>query len=223
MPPSLEDKKKTLMAQLQVKAEKGQVIFYEGEQSNELYILLAGALEIRRGDQVIAVVDEKDTYLGEMSTLLGLPRTATVAAAADSLLVRVPEEKVIDFFNHSPQLGLKLAKILADRLNGMNEKHRKLLETMGTPDYDSVALYERLVCTPIRKQFMRVYSQKIGSALPADKIAAALKIAAPELERIATDYETAGLLRSEGGNIHFLATENESLKRQIQAFAASQK
>lgn len=219
MAQTAEDKKRALIAQMQCRVTKGEIIFREGETSREMYILLAGSLEIRRGDQVIAVVDQKDTYMGEMSTLLGLPRTATVAAASDALLVKIPEQKVGDFFNHSPSLALKLSRILASRLHEMNEKHQKLLQTIGTPDYDSVELFERLICTEARKTMMRLAAKGAGS-VPIEKVTQLLNISSTEADRIYTDYEFAKLIRIEEDTLHIVKPEDQNLQTAIKNYAA---
>ncbi|MHC4870482.1 MAG: Crp/Fnr family transcriptional regulator [Planctomycetota bacterium] len=214
-----DDKRKALLAQMQCRASKGDIIFKEGDTTREMYILLAGSLEIKRGEQVIAVVKEKDTYLGEMSTLLGLPRTATVAAAEEALLVKIPEEKVSDFFNHSPALALKLSKILATRLHEMNEKHQRLLKTIGTPEYDSIELFERLICTEARKTMMKLVSKGNG-VVPLEKLTKILNVSSTEADRIYTDYEFAKLIKIENENIQLLKPENQDLMTAINNYSA---
>jgi len=54
-----------------------QVLFSEGETSREMYILMSGKVEILKNNRRIAVVEGEGSYLGELSTLLGVPRTAT--------------------------------------------------------------------------------------------------------------------------------------------------
>ena len=85
MPPV--DKQKILKS-LEKDFSSGEVVFREGEETRELYILLRGEVEIRKRDQVIAAVREPDTYLGEMSTLLGTPRTATLVAKSDCKMLK---------------------------------------------------------------------------------------------------------------------------------------
>jgi CRP-like cAMP-binding protein len=217
--PSAEAKRK-LLQQLRCTVPAGEVIFREGEQSRELYILLQGSLEIRKGEQVIATVAEKDTYIGEMSTLLGTPRTATVAAAEDSVLVRVPQERVEDFFNHSPALALKLSRILATRLQEMNEKHEALIRESATPGYRHVELYERLTATAARRAFLRLYGRQRGATASLPEVNAELGIAPAEMARLCADFQAAGLLRQEGETLHFAETPGDDLAGPVAAFLA---
>ena len=122
-----EDYEKSMLKSMEVHFPKGKVIFREEERSRDLYILLSGKVIIRKNGKTIGTVDTPDTYLGEMSTLLGSLRTATMIAATDCNMIRVPENKVLDFFQFSPSLGMKLAKTLAQRLREMNSKYERLL------------------------------------------------------------------------------------------------
>ncbi len=115
------------LKQLEVAFEAGDLLFREGERSRELYILLSGQVEIVKNGRVIGLVTTSDTYLGEMSMLLGSRRTATLAARTPCTLIRVPEDRVLEFFRFSPELGMKLAKTLALRLWEMNGKYERLL------------------------------------------------------------------------------------------------
>lgn len=219
--PSPDDARRRLLRQLHCRIAPGEVIFEEGDHSRELYILLSGALEIRRGDQVIATIREKDTYIGEMSTLLGVPRTATVAALEECEMMRVPEDRVTDFFNHSPMLALKLSRILATRLQEMNLKHHQLMRTVGRADYNGLALYERLVCTPPRRKLMTVYVRATGTRVPLKSLLGALQTSPAEAGRILTDYERVGLIRRSEDSVEFLPAEDQELRKQLDLFAAA--
>lgn len=103
-----------------------ETLFSEGDNSREMYILLSGKVEILKNKKRIAIVEGEGSYLGELSTLLGVPRTATVRTMSQCEFIVVNGDKVSDFFDCSPVLGLKLAKILADRLAKMNIGYIKL-------------------------------------------------------------------------------------------------
>lgn len=95
---------------------KGATIFREGDASQDLYVLLTGAVRVVKGDRAVATIDEPGSYFGEMSSLLGVPRTATVMAADESRLLQVPPDHIASFFGDTPQLALKIARDLAARL-----------------------------------------------------------------------------------------------------------
>ena len=94
----------------------GQVIIKEGDHNADLYILLSGEVEVIKGRRAIATISERGAMLGEMSTLLKKMRTASVRVTKFSKIIVVPESAVDRFFEKAPQLGWKVAKQLAQRL-----------------------------------------------------------------------------------------------------------
>ena len=102
--------------------QPGEVIIEDGDFNFDLFILTSGQVEIIKNDQVLAVVDEPGTLIGEMSTLLQAPRGATVRTTKLSRIIRIPEESVEKFFQMAPHVGWKLAKMLADRLQRANKE-----------------------------------------------------------------------------------------------------
>ena len=106
----------TQLYSLEKLCEKGEAVFVQGEESREMYILLEGKVSVAVEGMELAVIDEQGSYFGEMAKLLDLPRTATVKAMTACKLLVIQEEVVEDFLVHTPNLGFKLAKILAARL-----------------------------------------------------------------------------------------------------------
>ncbi len=119
------------LKEMQVSVAANHTLFKEGDASREMYILMAGKVEILKNTKRIAIVEGEGSYLGELSTLLGVPRTATVKTMSQCSFIVVGGDRVNDFFEASPVLGLKLARILADRLAKMNMGYLKLEQKAG--------------------------------------------------------------------------------------------
>ncbi|MDH4320222.1 MAG: DUF2225 domain-containing protein [Desulfobulbaceae bacterium] len=94
----------------------GENVFVQGEETREMYILLDGRVSVTVDGMELAVIEEQGSYFGEMAKLLDLPRTATVKTLTPCRLLVIQEDVVEEFLAHSPNLGFKLAKILAARL-----------------------------------------------------------------------------------------------------------
>jgi len=94
----------------------GETLFTEGDESFDLYILLSGSVRVLKGGRQVAVIDGDGAYFGEISVLLGTPRTATLVAAEESRLLVVPQDHVAEFFGNTPHLALRIARGLAERL-----------------------------------------------------------------------------------------------------------
>ncbi len=77
-----------LDASTTVVSRAGQVIIREGEMDNCLYILLAGLAEVRKGRQLIALLEKGDVF-GEIGFLYAVRRTASVLATTDVMALKV--------------------------------------------------------------------------------------------------------------------------------------
>jgi CRP/FNR family transcriptional regulator, cyclic AMP receptor protein len=93
----------------------GTLVIHEGGRTGHLYVLIEGRLEVVKGDSVVAVLTEPGAVLGEMSVLLDQPHTATVRAAADSVIYEFND--AASFLRDQPQVSLLIARLLAQRLN----------------------------------------------------------------------------------------------------------
>jgi CRP-like cAMP-binding protein len=96
----------------------GTFVLHEGSKTGHLFVLLQGRLEVIKGDSVVAVLTEPGAMLGEMSVLLDQPHTATVRAAADSVVYEFDDAAA--FLRDKPAVALLIARLLAQRLNVAN-------------------------------------------------------------------------------------------------------
>ena len=98
----------------------GEVILREDALGTGLYVLMRGRLEVLRSGIRIAEISLKGSYVGEISSILGCPCSATVRALENSQLFHVP--KVTEYFEQNPQAAHVLAQTLARRIMDMNAK-----------------------------------------------------------------------------------------------------
>ncbi len=96
----------------------GTLVVHEGGRTGRLYVLIEGRLEVIKGDTVVASITEPGAVLGEMSVLLDQPHTATVRAAADSVIYEIDD--AASFLRQQPGVALLIAGMLAQRLNAAN-------------------------------------------------------------------------------------------------------
>ena len=112
---------------------RNETLFVEGDPGRELYLLLAGQLGVYRSGERLATIADPMSIVGEMSALSGAPRAASVQALKRSTLIVVDDPE--ELFARYPRLGLKLARVLADRLRDMNGRYRELRDKLGArPD-----------------------------------------------------------------------------------------
>lgn len=106
----------------------GQIIFLEGDESQDLYVLVSGQVNIFKGDKKIREITKKGSLFGEMSFFLGGSRTASVKANDDVKVIRIPKEKINHFLRDFPSAAREITKYLAQWLDetsrivhGLNE------------------------------------------------------------------------------------------------------
>ena len=97
--------------------EEGKAIFLEGDDSQDLFILISGQLNVFKGNTKIAEITEKGSLFGEMSFLLKAKRTATIKAGANVKAIRIPKDEITAFIHDFPEVAGEISKLLAKRLD----------------------------------------------------------------------------------------------------------
>ncbi|MBM4154289.1 MAG: cyclic nucleotide-binding domain-containing protein [Lentisphaerae bacterium] len=103
----------------------GETVFHEGEPGHEMFIVRSGAVEMRRGERVLATMRAGE-YFGEMSMLIDSPRTATAVVVEDAKLIAIRRESFDAILRENPAIGRSILRELAARLKAADEKlHRE--------------------------------------------------------------------------------------------------
>ena len=113
-------------------ARPGEIIIEQEGDSTDLLILRAGTVEVRRGGQLVAVIDEPGATLGEVSMLLQSPSTADVVARDEVELTVIEDPE--SFLVANPNLTLVVARQLADRLASVTDYLAELKDEHGDTD-----------------------------------------------------------------------------------------
>jgi CRP/FNR family transcriptional regulator, cyclic AMP receptor protein len=123
----------TLCADLPTRAlEPGEVLLREGSPGGALYVLARGAVEVRKEGGTLLRIDEPGAFLGEISALLGGPRSADVVAVEPSE-VHVVEDPAAALAAE-PELVLAIARLLAHRLRAVTSYLADLERQYGGTD-----------------------------------------------------------------------------------------
>lgn len=92
-------KPETRMALLQgatrVKVPEGRIILKEGASDRDLYAVTQGSFSISRGEKFLSQIGPGVCF-GEAGFFLGKPRTATIRAAQDSEVLKIPWRAELD-------------------------------------------------------------------------------------------------------------------------------
>jgi CRP/FNR family cyclic AMP-dependent transcriptional regulator len=72
----------------------GDVIFKQGDDAHELFIVQSGKVEIFQGDRVLETLSDHGIF-GEMALIDSAPRSATAVAITDATLIPVSEDRFL--------------------------------------------------------------------------------------------------------------------------------
>ncbi len=103
--------------QFLVRYGDGAVLCREGERSYHAFALLTGVVRIERGGKLLATESREGTFLGEVSTLTGTSRTASMRAQGEVWTLMFNAAELEQFVTSNPALGMRMIKSLAERLD----------------------------------------------------------------------------------------------------------
>lgn len=99
--------------------EDGEIIFDEGDEGIDLYVIQAGTIQITRdgsgGSRIVANLNAGD-FFGEMSVVLGEARTARAVARGRTELLVLDGETLESMCIERPEIAIRMIQRLAVRL-----------------------------------------------------------------------------------------------------------
>ena len=115
-----EDELLTMIRELRLMSfDPGDIILTEGEQGQSLFILTAGAVKIQmknaRGKNVLVAELRAGSFFGEMASVSGKPRTATVTAAHPVELLELDKKALDAIASRHPRVRAVLEDVYMTR------------------------------------------------------------------------------------------------------------
>ncbi|WP_407429128.1 response regulator [Arcticibacter sp.] len=177
--------------------KKKQIIFYEGDSPNGLYLLLSGKVKtykISNDDrELLTSLYGPDEYIGVNALLSNDIYHETAEAVEDSSICMLPKEMVDQLVNHYPEVGKAFIKIIA---NNLKEKEDQLLQ---------------LAYHSVRKRMSQVLLRLAGNdpenavlRISRDDLASMAGMATETVSRTLSDFKTEGLIEKKGSQIIIL-------------------
>ena len=120
------DDELTLLAEAaeQRALRRGDVLFTEGSEPEELFVVVRGRIAIANksidGRESVVALMEPGNAFGEMGLFLGEGRTAEARALEPSEVVAVPYEPIRDVYTQRPELLWSVVALLAARVRTMD-------------------------------------------------------------------------------------------------------
>jgi signal transduction histidine kinase len=171
------------MALLQAAAQEkkfsvDEEIFKEGDTGDGVYVVKSGLVQIsglvgKDVRHVFSRVKPGDVF-GEMAVLENKPRSASAAAALDSIVYFIPREAMLRLVETSPQLSLGLLREISHRLREFNRQY--IQEVLQTERLALVGRFARSIVHDLKNPLNII-------SLTAEM--AGLEKSTPELRRLA--------------------------------------
>jgi CRP/FNR family transcriptional regulator, cyclic AMP receptor protein len=106
----------TLSAHLpEIEFPPGTAVVREGGTDGGIWVLVSGALQVRKGKEVVNTITQPGALVGEVSVLLGSVSSATVEATEHSVLRHAADGQAL--LSSDPAITRLVAVGLAERLN----------------------------------------------------------------------------------------------------------
>ena len=101
-------------------AKAGEIIFKEGDEAHQLFVIKSGEVAIQSGNRMLAELSTNHIF-GEMALIDDAPRSATAVAKTDVELVPISEKQFLFLVSQTPFFALKVMRVLARRLRATNK------------------------------------------------------------------------------------------------------
>jgi CRP-like cAMP-binding protein len=121
--------------------KKGHVLFHEGEDGEDMYIVQSGKVAIKKrlkeGDTTLAVL-EKGDFFGEMAILERMPRSASAEMTEDGDLIVISGEIFGDMIKANPEIAVRMLRKQSIRLRETNKQLEQALREVAGPGTGAV-------------------------------------------------------------------------------------
>ncbi len=117
----------------------GDVILKQGHLAKGFYVLVSGEMEVLYDDVKVGEICDKGAFVGEIASLLGGRRTATVVAKTKVELIFI--ENATSYFENNTSSLLSIARALASRIIKMDQKiveFKKILDRWAHDFEDAI-------------------------------------------------------------------------------------
>lgn len=176
--------------------EAGRLIFKEGEEGDQMYVIQEGRVKVSRflagKEQVLAVLGKGD-FFGEMAIVTRERRTATVTALDPVRLLAFNREGFLNMINKNAKIALNVIDKLCRRLANAN-RH---LQHLARKDVRG------LIAMNLRFAFQAAGGS--GAVLPYDRTVADfsqnLELAMDQVRSVLEEFGRGAILRLEGNGI----------------------
>jgi CRP-like cAMP-binding protein len=114
--------------------QKGHVLFHEGEEGDEMFIIQSGRVAIKKKvkeQETVLATLEKGDFFGEMAILERMPRSASAELVEDGDLIVISGETFGDMIKANPEVAVRMLRKYSIRLRETNKQLENVLAQTG--------------------------------------------------------------------------------------------
>ncbi|MGN8068844.1 response regulator [Mucilaginibacter sp. SG564] len=181
--------------------KKNQVIYYDGDKGNGLYLVTGGKIKTIKlaedGRELMTGIYGADEYLGVNAMLSNEVYTDTATALEDSTLCLIPKDQLEQLLHLYPEVAREFIKLLA---NDIRDKEDQLMQLA----YHSV---RKRMAEALSRLYKQQSSEKDGFKITREDLAAMAGMATETVSRTLSDFKEEGLIEKKGSLIQVLNPE----------------
>ena len=121
--PSLERERLGRLAERQ-DLHSGQILYGEGEAPHSFYIVVSGRLRVSLDNSLLGYVGRGEP-VGEMGVITGEPRTSSVHALRDTVVLRIASKPFLDLLYREASTLMAITRLMVGRLRQYQRTRRR--------------------------------------------------------------------------------------------------
>jgi CRP/FNR family cyclic AMP-dependent transcriptional regulator len=117
----------------------GEIIFREGEQTREMFVIQSGEVSIVakiNGEEKVIETRQRGEFFGEMALLESLPRSATAMAKGDTRLLVIYCGGFLQKLRRDPTFAFEMLQKLSSRFRKVHHQMMMMIEERNKADID---------------------------------------------------------------------------------------
>jgi CRP/FNR family cyclic AMP-dependent transcriptional regulator len=99
----------------------GESLFVAGDAGDQMFGVVSGQIELRRGDEVLARVCPGETF-GEMAIIDDAPRLLTAVAVEPTEIAVITRRTFLFLVHETPMFAIQVMQSLASRIRELDDR-----------------------------------------------------------------------------------------------------